>query len=361
MKQKVIFLTTYPDVRITKRIDEFKTNGYDVSAYSFVRKNIKIDNWPAEVMKLNEINQNYLSRIIPIIKGFFHIRKIEKGYKYLYYYMGLDIAIIGRFVNKKVYIYEEADLTYTDLKNFFLKYMFELFNKIIIKKSLLTVFTSEGFIDYHYKNNKRPKNISLIPNKLDIKNLEYKAEDKIVTNLNILKIGFVGFIRYDSIINFAKVFASKFPNYEFHFYGVTVPGTDISSLISIENIFFHGAFKSPENLPEIYNSIDLLLATYDIKFDNVRCAEPNKLYESIYYQTPIIVSKNTFLAKKVNELGVGYQINAMNNNEIISFVQNLNLNSIEEKIINCRQISSSYLVNNNALFFEQLYNKLSLL
>lgn len=351
-------MTTYPDVRITKRINEFKLNGYDISAYSFVRKNITVKDWPVDVIRLNHINQSYVKRIIPIIKGFNQIKTLEKNIdNSIFYYFGLDVAIIGFLLNRNQYIYEEADLTHTDTKNVILKYLFEFINKRIIKNSFWTIFTSEGFIDYHFKNKIKPSNISVIPNKLNIRNVYNRVKKRKITDINTLKIGFVGFIRYESIINFAKVFATSFPKMEFHFYGVIVPGTEISSLKNKCNIFFHGEFKSPEDLPAIYDSIDLLLATYDVNFDNVRCAEPNKLYEAIYYQTPIIVSKDTFLSKKVNNLDVGYCLDALNNMEIIAFIEKLKLDDINIKIENCLNVPLNYLVSDNTIFFNQIKAK----
>ena len=48
-----------------------------------------------------------------------------------------------------------------------------------------------------------------------------------------------------------------------------------------------------------------IYSVYDADMSNVRVALPNKLYESVYCRLPIIVAKNTYLEKVVNDWGVG--------------------------------------------------------
>jgi glycosyltransferase involved in cell wall biosynthesis len=122
------------------------------------------------------------------------------------------------------------------------------------------------------------------------------------------------------------------------------------------NVFYHGRFKNPEDLPVIYKNIDLLLCAYDYRIDNVRYAEPNKLYESIYFRKPIIVSSNTFLAKKVSDLGIGYHLDSLDNNAIISFIQNITLESIETKRDACSDISQEECIINDQLLFSRIRN-----
>ena len=98
------------------------------------------------------------------------------------------------------------------------------------------------------------------------------------------------------------------------------------------------------------------MATYDARYENVRYAEPNKIYESIYFETPIVVSSGTFLAEKVKKLGIGYDIDAMNDDEIIKFVSNLSEESLLEKKQNAQKIDKRETLNINEDFFKKLDN-----
>lgn len=353
----VVFITTFPDTRFYKRVIEFKNNGFNIEAYTFIRKNVKYnEDSEIKIYKLNVLPQNYIFRAVTICKDIISIKKkIPISEDTIYYYFGLDVAIIGLLFNRNKYLYEEADLVQGLFNNSMIRKIIDILDKRVIKSSIETIFTSEGFIDYHFENN-IPKNISVIPNRLDKRILEYNIEEKKKLCLKNLRIGFVGFIRYDSIINFADVFSLNFPTCEFHFYGIVLPGINIKFLLNRPNIYFHGGFTSPDDLSNIYYSFDLLLATYDINSINVKFAEPNKLYEAIYFRTPIIVSDNTFLSSKVKKYKIGYSINALDSKGIIDFVSCLTKEDIESKINNCRNIPTENLINSNSDFFQKIYN-----
>ena len=53
--------------------------------------------------------------------------------------------------------------------------------------------------------------------------------------------------------------------------------------LKFPNVKLHGKFKNPSDLSVIYNKIDLNVICYDTTSINVRIAEPNKLYESIFF------------------------------------------------------------------------------
>ena len=107
-------------------------------------------------------------------------------------------------------------------------------------------------------------------------------------------------------------------------------------------------------MPEIYSQIDLVLSTYDVKYDNVRYAEPNKLYEAVYFETPIIVSKGTFLADKTLKLGIGYEVDPLNEKEVVEFVNGLTPESLENCRQHARALGKEWALNINTAFFEKL-------
>ena len=168
-------------------------------------------------------------------------------------------------LSKKRYIYEESDLVHTYMKSNLAIRFFEWIDKKAIKKSLLSVFTSEGFIRYHFGEN-APENTFVIANRLPptVKDLHLVAKKSF--DKEHLSLGFVGFIRFKSIFNFAKVFCENFPDSDFHFFGTTNNDLDrvlFEPLKKYPNCHFHGAFKHPDGLPEVYSQLDAVLSTYD--------------------------------------------------------------------------------------------------
>ena len=124
------------------------------------------------------------------------------------------------------------------------------------------------------------------------------------------------------------------------------------------NVHLHGIFKNPQDMPSVYGQLDLVLATYDATSINAQYAEPNKMYESIFFRVPIIVSKGTFLSEKVNRLGIGYAINGLDKDEIRTFLSGLTAESIDAKVKNLMAIPQTEAVNENPEMFKYLKNKL---
>ena len=350
MKPKIIFIV--PSITIShykSRVLEFVVNGYDVEVYGYERStHSKNKDLPYKFHIIGNIEDgSYIDRVLLYRKNFAELGKKYSDENVIFYLCGLDIAMFFTLINPKaIYIYEECDLvhTYTKVKN-----ILKLIDRRIIKKSLLSVLTSEGFLKYHFGVN-RPDNVCLVENKLNPGILKCKLLEKTKLSNNSLSIGFVGIPRFDSVYNFIDVFCKNFPQHTFHVFGGPVP-EQFQPLDKYSNCHFHGFFNNPVDLPRIYSQIDLVLATYDVECDNVRYAEPNKLYESIYFETPIIVSKGTFLSEKVERLGIGFSINPLDENCIKRFINEL---SLEEVKHNITRIDKKYSICNNSHLFNKI-------
>ena len=353
MKTKIVFVvSSVNDSHYKNRILEFINRGYDVEVYGYERPNKKgQSNYPYPVNVLGVVrDKGYKERIGQYIKDFKVIKRQYKTTNVFFYLCGLDMAIGFTLFSRGVkYIYEECDLVHTYTK---LKKILEVWDKHIIKNSMLTITTSEGFVKYHW-GSRCPSNVCLVENKLNPELLNFKKYSTCEVDLNNLSIGFVGAPRFMSVYNFIRIFCENFPQYTFHIFGGPV-SAQFETLKCHKNCIFHGFFKNPDDLSEIYSQIDLVLSTYDVKYENVRYAEPNKLYESIYFETPIIVSSGTYLAEKVDRLGVGFAIDAMSEEEVITFIRNLAKDKILNKIQAAKSIDKKCTLNINDHMFERL-------
>ncbi len=362
-KPKIIFiLNSIHQQRCIKRIEDFIERGYEVEAYGFKRMSHAPNLPPHITVKvIGEFDNSlpYWKRFILMLKA---IRSIVKKHKYedvLYYYFLLDVAFVARLINKAPYIYECSDLMHTYM-NKMGKTVFNWIDRYIIRHSTVTVFTSKGFLQYYFPTT-APKNVCVIPNRLNKRVTTLPAVPKKPLDMNHLHIGFVGGARFQSILHFATCFVQQYPQHTFHFFGnIADARLPFEELKKYPNCIFHGPFKSPDDLPTIYSQIDLVLATYDTCYDNVRYAEPNKLYEALYFDTPIIVSEGTFLATRVQQLGIGFTINPMNSAEIKRWVHQLTYEEIRKRIEHISQYSKLDALNDTTEFFNRLTSILSL-
>lgn len=356
MKEIVFILSSLNDPHYRKRVEEFIDHGYRVKVYGFKRLGQKLDEcFKYQPIILGEIeNRKFASRLVLFNNSIKSIAKECKGK--ICFYSSLDVAMFAHLYIRSPYIYEVCDLTELTIGNSLLRCFFTWLNKYTIKKSIVTIITSEGFSD-HFRSIESTK-MWLIPNKVSpyIPNYEYATSRTL--NLDKIRIGFVGAIRYESIYHFTKACVDYGRNIELHLFGIFSDGDEWSLKVkqlseSAPNVLYHGKFLNPQDLPSIYSQIDLVLCTYTPSL-GVKYAEPNKLYEAIYFRCPIIVSKNVFLEQKVTRLGIGYAINAMNEESIIAFLDNIDCIGYKERIEACERIPKSDCLNENDSFFDYI-------
>jgi len=343
------YLPTLTQPRHHKRIYSLRDR-YFVKVYAFdrglYRKNaLKID----ALYILGEMaNKSYFKRLQAYIKLIKSILN-ERNHTDLFYFFTIDFALIGfLFLKRNRYIYEIGDFAYLGFGTAFRNILTKLDAKII-KKSFLTILTSEGFKRYLTKfvqASDISKNTLVIPNRLSDKILQFERNTAPFQEVSSLSFGFAGLLRYpDTILRFAKIIGDRYSNHQFHFFGDGPMRNQVEELVKkYKNIFFHGPYKNPEEIGKIYRMIDICVACYDTNGLNQRLAEPNKLYEAIYFGTPIIVSKDTYLAEVVISKGIGYTVDAHYDEEIIALLDNLTLKSLNKTRSKQLEIASDELL-----------------
>lgn len=358
---KIVFiLETIDAPRMMKRIHEFMDRQYEVEVYGFKHFKEKSLNRPTDfdINIIGEIKHaNYFLRIKGIVSGVKKVLKATKGKDVLYYIPNVEVAMIFRMLCSADYVYEESDLKHTYVSSKLVQGLLERIDKKIIRKSVVSAFTSEGFVKFHFGDNP-PQNICYVFNRLNTGILNLPVPEKKSVDTSHIRFGFVGKVSFRSIVAFAKCIVEKYPQHEMHFYGTANAKyeKEVEELSTHPNMHLHGRFKNPDDLPNIYKDLDIVVALYDVDSLNVLYAEPNKLYEAMYYRTPILVSSGTYLAEKVKRLGIGFDIDATNPANIDSFIAGLTEQKIKEKIMHAEKIDRLMAVNDNSDLFEHIKN-----
>jgi len=362
MINKVVFFVFGMSPRIDRRIKEFVNNGFDVDVYGGRSESTKKyegnDVYTFNAVYETDETYTYFERLRDLPK----LRKIVNKYdkeKTLFYFFSLNTSVLTLSFLRLYYVYEESDMLFDRFNNQMVRKTIIRINKHIIKKSLLTVFTSEGFARFYFGKHK-PSNVIVIPNRVspDIQNVP--CDDKRPVNYEHLRFGCAGNIRYQTLVNVSDVIVDKFPQHEVHFYGdmMGLPSETIEHLKTQPQVFIHGSYKYPFGLIDVYNSLDFIVCTYNVKTTNHRFAEPNKLYEAIYFNTPMIVSSNTFLAEKVEELGIGFSVNAEDKNEIYNKLKCITPEVYNKYMDALKSIPKEQALNINKDFFTELRSRL---
>lgn len=316
---KIIYIAnSISNSHYRNRAEELIAQGNTIEFYGFMRDGEQPDSKATyPIHTIGSITScRYWERLRIYTNGIKQVLSIHQQDDCIFYLSGLDIALIYYLLSRKPYLYEECDLMQTEMHNRFICAILNGIDRCIIRHAKVAYFTSEGFLQYHFKG-VQPNNVQLVPNKLNPATPPYTRTR--VADPNHLSFSFVGSARYATIRRFIEVGAEHFPQHEFHIFGNIMPSFGELKLRS--NIFLHGRFSNPEDLPSIYDQTDVLICTYDQHITNVRYAEPNKLYEAQYFHVPIIVSRDTYLAQKVAQLGIGTAVDTYNDQDIIHCIQ----------------------------------------
>lgn len=362
MKKIVLIADAIFDPLIVRRVEDLCEAGFEVHLYGYKRNTIGEHKYNSDIKikELGSLNNGgkYFKKFLKIKKDIKKIIKREGKEDILYYGFGFIIGNILSF-HRVNYIYEICDLLYGYGIMQKIALLFKTLDRRAIKKSKITVLTSHGFHKYLFR---RPQsNIIIQPNRINKIFLEKERPHEFLPNISHLRFAYVGAPRSKAtVLHFAKIIGKFYPNHEFHFYGdgPAAKGFEAETM-DYKNVFFHGRFRNPDDLSEIYKNIDLVVACYETDALNERILEPNKLYEAIYFKKPIVVSKNSFLAERVSELNCGYTINAYSESQIRYFVDSLNDKDMESIQKSDSEIAKEYTIDSSCKLIKkllQLYN-----
>lgn len=301
MKEILFISSALQQPRHQKRIDLFRKN-FRLTVFYFLRNKytVNIKNYAAESVEIGVAKDgNYGSRVFLLLKLWLLLWKSSSE---LVYCTGPDQALIAILARKKVYL-ELGDLYQLDGRGKW----FAALDGFFCHKLAGLILTSPYYLSAYYAK-KYPQIVAktiVIENKLP---LWMKAE---VDSFRMLlpkkkrgeriRIGVIGNFVFRKPLEALAELLKRRSDIELHAYGDGL----ISIFEGLPNFTYHGTFRSPEDLPKIYASIDVNYILYDAGNNNVKLALPNKLYESIAFGCPIICSEDVSLGSLVQENGYG--------------------------------------------------------
>ena len=211
----------------------------------------------------------------------------------------------------------------------------------LMKSVDLMVMTCEKYYEVHYRTMISEDKVAFLPNMPrpeDFNGFVRKTDGPFT-------VGFVGSIRYAGQMKMLIRAAKKA--------GVHVLFAGSATQNEIENMCrenadfceYMGEYDYASQIADIYSRLDCVYSVYNADMNNVRVALPNKLYEAVYCELPLIVAKDTYLADLVREWGVGEAVSHKNEEELVGLLEKLRDDRAYSEIIrhNCRE--NRYRVN----------------
>lgn len=329
-KMNVCFLLTHiPNPRINKRIEVFKhVSNTKVICTRRASQNIWEPTQDVEhiIFDIDLPSAKQIVKRAVVSHGFRKraLAKLEELQPDLIYTESLDsLMIAGAYKQRhavKVF-YEVADLRENYLtkpknpgKRLLTNLLLQREKKAFQNVDFLVV-TSPKFYEMHYSSLIDRERMLFIPNAPDqgvFHSYQKKGDGRFT-------VGFIGSIRYLKQMKML-VDAANAVDVDVLFAGAGGTTTEYGEIRrycdGMKNIAFTGRYSYETEIADLYGRVDCVYAVYDADNPNVRIALPNKLYESILCELPIIVAKGTYLSELVEENGVGISVSHLDEKEL---------------------------------------------
>lgn len=316
----ILPVTSHP--RHWKRIKLLEKLGCNNKVLAFERKYIPINKNSKDYIIIGKLeHKKYYKRILPFVKAFATIKNSMK-YSDVTYVFGMDMLLFGwvasLFVNKKnKIVYEVGDIRSIFIGNNIQSIFFRWIERFLIKRIDLLVVTSKAYVTEYYEKIQGIKGVRyiVIENKLNAEwDLKKIKNTNNISKDDIIRIGYFGVIRCQRSWQILKKVAYDGKGrIQLYIRGITM-GIDNLDKEANEtpNINYDGPYLVPDDLPSIYNNVDLVWSCYPYQGKSVGnwCwARANRFYESCYFKKPMVAQIDTQDGKMVNKLGLGICVN----------------------------------------------------
>jgi succinoglycan biosynthesis protein ExoL len=185
----------------------------------------------------------------------------------------------------------------------------------LLKRSCGLIVSSPGFIENHFqpRHGGHPHTYLLENRMEEASGLGPRPETSVSSPEAPLKIGWVGNLRCQRSLDLLLALADRFGEaVEIQLHGaparleIPVFEPEIDRRV---NVSFHGRYRAPWDLAELYGPLDLVWAGdfMEAGFNSVWLL-PNRLYEGGYFGVPAIAPAGTQTAEWIQARGCGFAV-----------------------------------------------------
>lgn len=327
-KKIVSLLPMIGHPRDSKRIAMLQSAGYAVEAVAFEREGHQGRLPTCPTTNLGRISHGkYLSRAFKMLWALpvLH-RALKRGD--IAYASSPDMALFALFAGfglGRPLVLEVGDIRHIQIAKSWKGRLTRALDRFIARRAKLLVVTTQQFADDYYKAR---LNISipvlLLENKLDEAPLAEVLAGKVPTAAEPfdratrpLRIGYFGVLRCGWSRRVLEHLARALPQ------GVEVItagyfiAPDAPPVVESlpPNVRFRGGYQSPQDLPSLYQSVDVIWACYpgpEVTDPDWRWAlkicRSNRFYESCFFRRPIISMRGSGDGNEIDRLGIGLTI-----------------------------------------------------
>lgn len=361
---KVLFVLSFiPNPRMNKRI-RLLCDKYEIGVVYWNRENDK--KWVCQYENVKQYNVKIkanhgspLKRIVPTIRFSWQAMKILCEEKPdCIYVQNVDMLFIACKYQKRhkcKIIYEIADIHALVLQPMrsplkkMIQHILQRKEEKYCKNIDLLIVTSERFYTSYYAKFIPENKYFFMPNAPEkgvFEKYEKQGHDEFT-------VGFVGGFRFEKQLELL-IEACKDSTVKLFIAGYG--SKRIEELCKKNGVDFFGRFDYARDIVLLYQSIDCVFSVYPEEDIGVQLALPNKLYEAIVCELPIIASNRTYLGEIVKEQGIGITVDC---NDVESYkrgIEQLKDERVYTNILNCckKQKELYYVEEHNKMLLQKI-------
>lgn len=311
----VFLLPIVAHARHNKRISALEALGIDPTVLAFERTSYSGKPLPSGYTSLGRIeHRHYYRRIFPLLKAVPVVRAAAKGADALYVF-GVDNLLLARLATSTLrtppkIVCEIGDIFEIQIGAGFASRSLRWLERSLLKRTHLLVVTSNAFVTGYYAGilGCTDLNYQVIENKVDKSTIPPEANSALTPRSDgVLHIGYFGILRCQRSWKVLRECAVQGNGrVQIHLRGLPRGLDDFESTIQeTPNISYGGPYVSPDDLPNMYQQVDLAwIATYISKTHSM-WARTNRFYEASYFRRPMIAQAGTQDGLLVEQKGVG--------------------------------------------------------
>lgn len=320
MMHVAFFAQDAADAAVRRRVQGFRDDGLRVTGFTMRRRDQVDVDWD-NVDLGRTYDGAYLQRIKSISRG----ARLAAGRRDLLaqadiiYARNLDMlatALQARRITglDMPVIYEALDVHRLLTRRDVVGLAFRRLEGALLSQTKALVVSSPGFIRNHFEPHHHGRyKPFLLENRLAAGADYGSRPSRARAQAGPLQLGWIGMLRCRRSLNLLlKVAREAGPRVHIHLHGVPAL-TEIpdfhARIAAVANLTFHGRYRSPEDLADIYRGLDVVWAGDFMEAGfNSAWLLPNRIYEGGYFGVPAIAPAGTQTASWIEARGAGFTL-----------------------------------------------------
>lgn len=298
--------------------------GFDVKVVAFERDYHSGRMPTCPVTSLGKISHGrYLQRAFRMFGALPRLRRVLRSGQ-VAYASGQDMALFAIIAGIGLgvpVILEVGDIRHAQVARGWRGWIARTLDRWIVRSSSLLVVTARGFAEGHYEGRLGCRTPwLLLENKLDESPLREALSASASPAVRApgagspLRIGYFGVIRCPWSWQVLRDAVQRSRGrIELVVAGLCMDPRDLpEEAAQLPGISYRGTYRSPQDLPALYGSVDMVWACYpgpEVRDQDwrwaLRICRSNRFYESCFFRKPLIVMAESADGAEVERLGIG--------------------------------------------------------